>query len=77
MSGEDLNPPPAMVAPRDKANVVRDIAKAGNITFTEHEVQGRADLVRFKFDIDFADAQDFLSTIPLDAFAHRGIITGS
>jgi hypothetical protein len=65
------SPPTIIKAFKDKAQVVRDIARKMNLDFTESEIAGRPDLVRFEFDIDFADAQGFLSALPIEIFAYR------
>ena len=64
-------PPTIIKAFNDKAQIVRDIARNMNLAFTESDIADRPDLVRFEFDIDFADAQQFLSALPIEIFAHR------
>jgi hypothetical protein len=67
-----MPPPPTIIkAFKDKAQIVRDIARNMNLTFTESDIAGRPDLVRFKFDIDFSNAQEFLSVLPVEIFAYR------
>ena len=67
-------PPTIIKAFNDKAQIVRDLARNMNLTFTESDIVDRPDLVRFELDINFADARQFLSALPIEIFAYRATV---
>ena len=68
------NPPVSIKVFRVFAPKVRELAQAMGITHTELDVPGGTDLVKFTFDLDFADAQPFLSRLPIEVFASHGVV---
>jgi hypothetical protein len=60
---------------RCHAHTVREVARSHGISFLESEIVDWPDAVQFTFDVEFGDAQEFLSALPAEAFAQRGIMS--
>jgi hypothetical protein len=69
-------PPTIVKILRSSAHIVREAAREKNLTFTELDLVDRPEVVRFTFDLDFADVHEFLSALPVEVFAQRAIVGG-